>query len=379
MPGPEPDKLWLSASPVCKTIGTLCTYIIVMIIPDERLIPLLGCRYPIIQAPMLGITSPEMVAAAIAAGAAGSLPVGGLSPERTRELIRATRKLTSAPFTVNLFTYDPPVADPEGMAAMNLLLRSVCTRHGIPFEPASPGLFAYYSYKDQVQVLLDEKVSSASFTFGIPDDALIDALKRAGVCLTGTATAVDEAILLAEKDIDIIVVQGIEAGGHRGSFLAGPLPQVGLLPLLSQVLDRVSKPVVAAGGIYSGSQVKMLLQYGAAGVQVGTILVPAMESLAIPAYKEAVLKAKDVDSTLTRSFSGRWARGLRNTFMEEVDSSGLNIPAYPFQNYLTTAFRAAMQKENNKEWTNLWAGQSAGRSQPGTVQEILAGLTSVLD
>ncbi|GAA4466761.1 nitronate monooxygenase family protein [Nemorincola caseinilytica] len=322
---------------------------------------LLGVTYPIVQAPMLGVSTPQMAAAISNAGGLGSLAVGGLSPQRTTDLIRATRALTDKPFAVNFFAHDIPVPDKEQVAPMKMLLLGLCSKYGLPFEEGDFEPFHFSSYKEQVEILVKEGVQAVSFTFGIPDDDSIGIMKRAGISLTGTATSCAEAMALEEKGVDIITAQGIEAGGHRGSFIEGALPQVGLMSLLTTIRAHTRTPVLATGGICDGRSVHGAMAMGAAGVQIGTLFIASTESAAIPSYKAAVCRASDTDSKLTRAFSGRWARGLRNAFMEEVEAANIPIPPYPIQNSLTGKIRTIAQQLDNKEMTNLWTGQCTAK------------------
>ncbi|QHV98907.1 NAD(P)H-dependent flavin oxidoreductase [Spirosoma endbachense] len=341
----------------------------------NNLTRLLSIEYPVIQAPMLGVSTPEMAAAVSNQGGLGSLPVGGLSPQRTTELIQQTKQLTNKPFAVNLFAHSIPAIDQSTAEAMQAYLETVCLANQIPYTKLALNDLHFYSYKDQIDVLIQEKIPIVSFTFGILDDESIQSLKAAGCLLNGTATSVKEAELLTEKDIDIISVQGIEAGGHRGTFLTDdPLPMVGLMSLLPLIADRVSKPLLAAGGIHNGQTIKAAFDLGASGVQVGTAFIASPESVAIPAYKERLQRSSETDSVLTRSFSGRWARGISNTFMREIDKSGLSIPEYPIQNSLTTALRVAAQRQNNAEFTNMWAGQLASASEAKPAADIFRKL-----
>lgn len=338
---------------------------------QNELTDILRIQYPVVQAPMLGVTTPEMVAAISDQGGLGSLPLGGLSPDKTLSLIRRTKELTSKPFAVNLFTYDIPAINVEQASVMQDFLERLCTAHHLTFEKQAIDDFRFYSYLEQIDLVLSENIPIVSFTFGIPDDKIIEAFHSQGVTLIGTATCVREALILDQKGIDMIAVQGIEAGGHRGTFIADePLPQIGTMSLVPEIARRLSRPVLAAGGIKDGRTVRASFALGAKAVQIGTAFIASHESAAILSYKAALQNASDRDSILTRAFSGRWARGLRNTLMTEVENSGLAIPPYPIQNSLTTLLRAVAQKADNKEFTNLWAGQSASGAETKPVAEI---------
>lgn len=342
---------------------------------DPTLTTRIAIRYPIIQAPMLGITTPEMVVAVAEAGGLGSLPVGGLSPETTQQLIRKVKARTSKPFAVNLFAHEVPAIDLKETDAMQDFLEALSDEHYLGYERQDVAGFKFYIYKDQIDILLREQVAVVSFTFGIPDDESISRLKAAGILLIGTATSVKEARLLESKGIDMITAQGIEAGGHRGSFLdEEPLPQVGTIALVPQICDSVNIPVIAAGGIYNGATIKAAFTLGAIGVQIGSAFLACPESSAIPAFKAALPHSTATDSELTRAFSGRWARGLRNTFMEAMTASGLKIPLYPVQNSLTGKLRAYAQQKNKMQFTSLWAGQAASYAQPWPATDIFNDL-----
>jgi nitronate monooxygenase len=326
---------------------------------NNELTRLLKVQYPIVQAPMLGVTSPEMVAAVSNAGGLGSLPVGGLSPEKTRELIHKVKQLTHKPFAVNLFAHSIPEYNIQEAEAMRALLKQLKQEHGLATEIPELDSLKFYTYEEQIPILIDESVPVVSFTFGIPDDASLQQLKQHGTILIGTATCVDEAIVLEQKGVHAITLQGIEAGGHRGSFLHDALPQIGLMALVPMAAKVVKIPLIASGAINSGATVKAAFTLGAVGVQIGTAFIASTESLAIPAYKEALATAQDTDTALTQVFSGRWARGIHNAFMEQLENSGSTLPPYPVLNSLTGALRAEAQKQNNGTFTNLWAGQAA--------------------
>lgn len=342
----------------------------------DRLTEMLRIAHPVVQAPMLGITTPEMVAAASDAGILGSLAVGGLSADQTRVLIRQTKDLTSKPFAVNLFVYDHPGRVPDGdFNAMQQFLLRFCEANGIGYQAKTQEGLPFYSYRDLLDLLLEEEVPVVSFTFGVPSDDEIRFLQEKGVVLIGTATSVAEAQLLSEKKIDIISVQGMEAGGHRGSFLhPDKLPVVGLMALLPQVAAVTDAPVLAAGGICTRATMDAALAMGADGVQVGSLFLACKESAAPAGYKQAVMRSKAEDTVLTRAFSGRWARGIPNTFSRAVEDAGLSIPPYPIQNVLTAAMRAWAAKHNRAEFLSLWAGQNASVAPALPTADIIRSL-----
>jgi nitronate monooxygenase len=182
---------------------------------------------------------------------------------------------------------------------------------------------------------------------------------------------VEEAQLLSDKGIDMIAVQGIEAGGHRGTFLHERLPQTGLMALLPQVVNAVDKPVLAAGAIASGSAIKAAMTLGAKGVQVGTAFIVCKESAANATYKEQVRQLSDTGTVLTRSYTGKWMRCIKNEFTEMVDASGLKINEYPLQGALTAFLRTLHEDKNASQFLPMLTGQNPRRSLNKSAAEIL--------
>ncbi|MEK5036705.1 NAD(P)H-dependent flavin oxidoreductase [Sporosarcina sp. FSL K6-3457] len=328
--------------------------------------------HPIIQAPMAGVTTPEFVAASTEAGILGSIGAGYLSAEETRKFIREVKERTDKPFAVNLFV-------PEQVEMQQLYLREayealqpVGKQLGMPFwkTPLSESQF-----DGQVQVVVEEGVKICSFTFGLPDEKIVRLLKDNDVYLIGTATTIEEVKLAEQAGIDAVVVQGSEAGGHRGSF-AGEVVLIQLDELLKEVLAAVKIPVIAAGGIATKERVASVLASGAQAVQIGTALLAADESGAHPVYKQAILAADEGGTTVTKVFSGKAARGIRNQFMLEMKDTV--IAPYPYQNDLTKELRKAAAQQGKSEFMSLWAGESVHLTTKGTVKEILAELYNPL-
>lgn len=337
---------------------------------------LLNISYPIIQAPMLGVTTPSMVAAVSNSGGLGSLPVGGLSPEKTITLIRETKARTNRPFAVNLFAHSVETGvSEEDLRKMENYLQKLQEKYNLPFQHKALSDYHFYNHLDQIDILLDQKIPVVSFTFGLPEIQIIQQLKEQGIKVIGTATSVKEAKLSDHAGMDAITAQGIEAGGHRGSFIPGePLPQVGLISLVPQIVDAVTVPVIAAGGLFDHRTIRAAFALGAEGVQLGSYFIAAEESAANEGYKECLLHSNDTSTELTRAFSGRWARGIRNSFMEEMNNSSLNIPYYTYQNSLTTALRAYGKKNEINDIISMWAGQSASQSKRSSTEDLFREL-----
>ncbi|MEZ5007648.1 MAG: nitronate monooxygenase [Chitinophagales bacterium] len=346
---------------------------------DNTLTRLLQIKFPIIQAPMLSVTSPQMVGAAANFGVLGSLPLGGLPPEKCKELIQQTRQLTNQPFAVNLFAHSLPETNTNEISKMQQLLEQIASEFNIKIEKEEIDKSDFYTAEDQIEVILEQKIPIVSFTFGVLSDNSIEKLKSEGVILIGTCTSVEEGVFLAKKGIDVICAQGYEAGGHRGSFIFDKgLPKVGTFSLVPQLFDAVQQPIIAAGGIYNGRTTKAAMTLGASAVQIGSCLVASDESLATLAYKNELKHASN-NTTVTRSFSGRWARGINNSFIDKIEHSGLNIPDYPIQNKLTAKLRQLAKQKDETALMSLWAGQSASNAQQKSTAQILEELVTAIE
>ncbi|TCP58097.1 nitronate monooxygenase [Tumebacillus sp. BK434] len=334
----------------------------------------LGIRVPILQAPMAGgATTPELMAAVSNAGGLGSLGAGYLSAAAMREAIRRIRELTDQPFAVNLFVPESPREDAVRSAAANGLMRPYRAELGLPEEPS---VAAYAEpFAEQIAVVLEERVPVFSFTFGIPSAEVLQQLREQGITTIGTATTVREAVLLEQSGIDLIHAQGGEAGGHRGTFLGRPEDAlVGTMALVPQIVDGVTLPVIAAGGIMDGRGIAAALMLGAEAVQLGTAFLTTAECGIHPAYKAALLTSTEESTSLTKAFSGKPARGLQNRFLREMEPHQHALPDYPIQNALTRDIRQAAAKQNNPDFLSLWAGQGSRLTRQETAAELMSRL-----
>ncbi|KAN0015360.1 hypothetical protein ACTFIU_008091 [Dictyostelium citrinum] len=360
---------------------------------------LFNIKYPIVQAPMLGVTTPEMVAKSSNYGIMGTLALGGLSTQQTRELIRKTKSLTNKRFSVNLFVNDIKEIKKD-QNDYKIMKDYLYNNNFLPTEilnkiqqdsnnlpPEYVNELKLYNYQDQISVILEEGIDLISFTFGVMDKESIIKIKsfNSNSILIGTATCLEEAKILEDHGIDIICAQGIEAGGHRGSFIQGDmntsidsLPQIGLLPLVTSLLDHCKVPIIAAGAITNKSTIDSLISMGVAGVQIGSLFIASNESCAINSWKDAIINSTDTSTSLTRSFSGRWARGIKNQFMDNFNNNNnqqsIKIPPYPIQNELTKPLRSISQKNNNNQFTNLWSGQQGYKAKKLPIEEIIKEL-----
>jgi nitronate monooxygenase len=342
-------------------------------VSDSQLLKLLGIENPIIQGPMGGGPStPELVAAVSNAGGLGSLGAAYLTPDQITDAIRRIRTLSSRPFNVNLFAGGWSTSQDFDAGPMLELLAEVHEALGIP-PPVAPTP-APDPFPAQLEAVLDARPAIFSFTFGIPDRDAMSRLKSRGIQIWGTATTVEEARQLEQAGVDAIVAQGSEAGAHRGTFLDSfESSMVPTLDLVRATVSAVSLPVIATGGLMDGHDVVSAIKSGAAAAQLGTAFLPCPESGASDAYKRAILGANEDTTVVTRAFSGRPARGLRNTFMASVDGRELILP-YPLQNTLTRSMRTAAAQQGLPDYLSLWAGQGVARACAMPAGDLVASL-----
>ena len=338
---------------------------------------MLGIEYPIIQGALGGLPSQRLTAAVSNFGGLGSFGAHGLRPDAIREVIREIRSLTSKPFAMNLWVS----MEDEGAAASDESdFRRSLSHLSKHIEEAGGVLPSYTPYapvrfEDQVRVLIEEKVPAFSFIYGIPPTDVLDECRRRRIALVGTATTVDEAVALEAAGVDTVVASGFEAGGHRGSFLRPSEESlVGTIALVPQVVDAVRLPVVAAGGIADARGVVAALALGASGVQMGTVFLSCEESGSSLSQREALLTREAGTTALTRGFTGRLARGIKNRLLDELNREGTELLPYPLQRALVRHLTVAAEKAGRRDLLPMWAGQSARLSHCDDVNVLLGDL-----
>jgi nitronate monooxygenase len=310
-------------------------------------------RHPIVQAPMAGGPStPELAAAVSNAGALGFLAAGYLTPEAFAANVAKTRALTGAPFGANLFLAAEAPVDAAAVAALAEAIEPEARRHGVALgEPR----FDDDSLDAKLAIVCAERLPIVSFTFGCPTPEQMARLHERDAAVWVTVTEPDEAALAAAAGADALVVQGVEAGGHRGSFDdADGRGEVALLPLLRLVARETPLPLVASGGIGDGAGVAAALAAGARAAQLGTAFMRCPEAATSAPHRAAL--QRPATTALTRAFSGRRARGIVNAFMRDHDHQAPR--AYPHVHHLTAPLRAAARAAGDAEAINLWAGQA---------------------
>jgi nitronate monooxygenase len=333
-------------------------------------------EFPIIQGPMAGGScTPELVAGVSNAGGLGSLPGSLLTPAALRDQVGQIRALTDRPFQLNFFVQETPAPTPAEVNAAVELLRPIWQSLGWS-ELSIPKEWCQ-DFGAQFEELIRLKPAAASFTFNILNETQVERLHSAGIAVVGTVTTVDEALAWETVGADAVVASGVEAGGHRGTFL-GPQEEATLKgrELWPLVAQSVKIPVIAAGGIMTGVDIHEALALGARAVQMGTAFLVTDESGIPPAYRQRLLAGGDVKTRLTRSFSGRYARGIENRFMKQMEGVEKQVPAYPVQNALTGSIRSAAAASGDSELMSLWAGAEVGRARALSVAQLMQTLVA---
>ncbi|MES2741688.1 MAG: nitronate monooxygenase [Pseudomonadota bacterium] len=332
--------------------------------------------HPIIQGPMAGgASTPALIAAVSNAGGLGSLPISLLSPDLICEQVAQIRALTARPFQLNLFVQQTPHPSAQDIAEAAELLRPVWSRLGWSHLPI-PSKWCE-EFEAQFDVIVAERPAVASFTFDILSAGQVRRLHQAGVFVMGTVTTVPEALAWQAIGADAIIASGLEAGGHRGTFLA---PQTeataGAFDLLPAVVAAVDIPVICAGGIMDGAGILRALELGAAAVQMGTAFLVTDESGIHPAYKQRLLSPGDHRTRLTRAISGRYARGIENDLIRTLLPVEARLPPYPVLNALTTPIRAAAARDGDTELMSLWCGTGVNLARGMPAARLVATLVA---
>ncbi|WP_025916696.1 nitronate monooxygenase family protein [Herminiimonas sp. CN] len=344
----------------------------------SHFLSMFGIAHPIIQAPMAGgATTPELVAAVSNAGALGSFAAATLSPAAMIEGVQKVRALTGRPFNVNLFVLAEPVVDQAGLAAAQARLHPYRAALGLA-DAVRPAKFCENN-QAQIAALLELAPPVVSFTFGLLDADTVAQFRQKGSLVIGTATTVAEARAWEAVGADAICIQGIEAGGHRGTFL-GDFEQsgIGLMALIPQVARAVNVPLIAAGGIMDGKGIAAALILGARAAQLGTAFLCCPEAGIHPGWKQRIAHTSDDGTRLTRVFSGKYARGIVTDFMQQLRPFEQDVPPYPIQNALTADIRQAAAKQGQLELMSLWAGQGAGLARTLSAAQLVQTLADEL-
>lgn len=335
----------------------------------------LDLKVPVIAAPMAGgASTPALVAAASRAGALGFLAAGYKTPQVLADQIDAVRA-EGVSFGVNVFAPNPVPVDADAFRTYARAIEVEADRYGVSLAGSGPVEDDDY-FEDKIDLLLAEPVPVVSFTFGIPRPAVVDALQAAGSLVVLTVTSAAEALLAVDAGADLLVVQSSAAGGHSGTITPLQVPaETPITELIAQIRHRTSVPLLAAGGLATSADVAAALRAGAEAAVVGTVLLRSEESGASAPHKAALADTSRGNTVVTRAFTGRPARALRNEFIDRYDAQA--PIGYPAIHHLTNPMRKAAVAQSDPERMHLWAGTGYRHATEESAGVVLSRLANV--
>ena len=334
----------------------------------------LGLERPIVQAPMAGAQASALAVAVSNAGGLGSLPCALLSTRAMRDELALVGAQTARPINVNFFCHTAPDPDPQREEAWRALLAPYYRELGVSPPPAeSAGITPFDA--DAASVIEEFKPAVVSFHFGLPAEPLLRRVKACGAKVLSSATTVAEARWLESHGADAIIAQGLEAGGHRGSFLAEDLTtHVGTFALIPQIVRAVSVPVIAAGGIADAQGVRAALALGAAAAQVGTAYLLCPEAETAPLHRTALTSPAAAHTALTNLFTGRPARSIVTRLMRELGPIRAEPPVFPLAFGALAPLRAGAEAQGRTDFSPLWAGQNTSGCRATAAADVTRAL-----
>lgn len=328
--------------------------------PDTRILKLFNIDLPILQAPMAGANNSTMAIAVANAGGLGSIPCAMLNTEQIRSEVQKFRAATTKSLNLNFFCHKNPAPDPTRVENWLKKLETYYHEFGLDikngYTPSSRNPFD----EKACELILELKPEVVSFHFGLPSKELIAKLKAAQIKILSSATTVDEACFLAENGCDAIIAQGFEAGGHRGIFQSLDInTQVGTMALVPQIVDAVSIPVIASGGIADARGIVASFALGASAVQIGTAYLFCPESLISPIHRKTLKSVKDNQTVLTNLFTGRPARAIENRITKELGPINNLAPEFPLAGGPLSPLKAKAEPMGSGDFMSMWSGQAA--------------------
>jgi nitronate monooxygenase len=310
----------------------------------------------------------------------GSIGCAGQPSALVREQVALLRQATNRPFNLNFFVHEPPRIRPEATARVQARLRPYFEEFGLGPVPEPKEPFPPFE-TEQLELVLELRPRVVSFHFGLPTQSAVQRIREAGCTILSSATTVAEARLLEANGADVVIAQGVDAGGHRGSFSGSPGARlIGTMALVPQIVDAVRIPVIAAGGIADGRGLAAAFALGASGAQIGTAFLGCPEASVSPLHLARLRSATDDGTELTRAFTGRPARALRNRFIIEMaDTESLD---FPLQLSLAGPLWQSPSEGARAQFMPLWAGQAAPliRNLPAgeLVEQLVAEAQSII-
>ena len=344
--------------------------------PRNDLAELLGITHPIIQAPMAGSSSPALAAAVSNAGGLGSIGVGPRAAEAGRSEIAETRQLTNRHFNVNYFAHEEPEPRGEASRVMRDRMAAYYDEFGLGEVPPASTAFSGFD-REKLDAVLELRPSIVSFHFGLPGDDALRAIKETGAIVLCSATTPEEARILEDRGVDAIIAQGYEAGGHRGTF-AVPFEagEIGTMALVPQVVDAVSVPVIAAGGIADGRGIAAAFALGASGVQMGTAFLDTPEAVTKDLSRKVMREAGGGDTRISYSVSGRPSRAVENRLMRETAAITTQAAPFPRQYGLFGPLAEESLKRGSPDFVATLAGQAVAMNRQMPAVELLETLVA---
>ena len=343
---------------------------------SEHWLQRLGVIVPVVQAPMAGSVGAAMVVAVTGAGGLGSLPCALLSADAVRAEVATIRQTTDGPFNLNFFCHER-VPDDGGMAAAVWLrhLQRYFDELGLDSTAPLPDVDRAPFDEGTCELIEELRPAVVSFHFGLPGPDLLDRVRATGATVLSSATTVDEARWLEAHGADVVIAQGVEAGGHRGMFLTTDIAtQLGTFALVPQIVDAVAVPVVAAGGIADVRGVAAAAALGASAVQPGTAFLRCPEATTSPVHRAALAVPSAVDTALTNVLTGRPARSIVTRLMTEVGPISPIAPSFPLAAAAVAPLRRAAEATGSGHFSPLWAGQSAALATDAPAAEVVWAL-----
>jgi len=339
---------------------------------------MLGIQYPIMQGPFGGnLSSVELVATVSNAGGLGGYGAYTLNPQEIVDIDKQIKAATNKPYNINLWVSDTDAADgtitDEQYEQAKQLFKPYFDEVGIPL-PEKPAPFKS-RFENQLQAIFDIKPKVFSFMFGTLPVDVLEQCRRLGIKTVGAATTLDEAILLENSGVDMIIASGFEAGGHRPSFLASAESSTtGTFVLLQLITEKVKVPVIAAGGIANGKGVAAALALGASAAQIGTAFLATDESNALPIHKQMLFSDAAKYSTLSRAFTGRLGRGLTTRIAKELVGKEKAFLPFPLQTTFMSPLRKASLEQQKNDMVLFWGGQIAPILHHTKAKELMRSL-----
>jgi len=334
---------------------------------------------PVIQAPMAGgVNTPALVSAVSDAGGLGSFGFAYSTPEKIDADLKNTKalikKVPNTRINANFFVFKEPVMpavseQQKALSDLKDVVDSLGVTVAIPKPPYIPDL------QSMLEPIWVHQPEVLTFHFGLPPQQVIEKAHSLGISVGVTATSLEEALMIQSADVDFIVAQGIEAGGHRGIFdPRGVDQQLTIRDLVQELAQHLQIPIVAAGGLMDGRDVRDIIQSGASAAQMGTAFLVTAEAGSSPAHRRFVLTKHELGTAFTRAFSGRPAQGVKNKYMSLME--GKTYLPFPVQNNMTAAMRQWAAQHDEGDYQNLWAGTEYARARAMSVSDLMAALSN---